>query len=166
MTTPMKAPHAGGTAQYRPHTASPLPYTISPDPKGLVCRNTIDSAVQPLTAKQGFVTSEFSGGPLHPSMVSGGMGHTARLAAWLNPCYEHPAPSLRVVSPTGDFKTYSEVKTVNPQPKPRQAPTPERLHEAALNARLALAHIEHGRTAKAQRRLRLALQSLNQPLKG
>lgn len=61
MTTPMKAPHAGGTAQYRPHTASPMSYTIGPDPKGLVPEKHLWTRGCTPTDERGFVTPKFWG---------------------------------------------------------------------------------------------------------
>ena len=72
-------------------SACALVYT-APVPKGMVCRNTFGSAVATPTGKRSFVTPKFWGlVRLHwPHMVPGGMGLPARMAARLNPCYEHP----------------------------------------------------------------------------
>jgi len=72
----------------------------APKPKGPVLQNTFGSAVAAPTVKRGFVTPDFWGGACWArSKVLGGMGLTARLAARLNPCFEHPVHPLR-------FKTH------------------------------------------------------------
>ncbi len=74
--------------------------TIRPKAKAPVCRNTFGKAVAHPTDERGFFTPKFWGlVRLHrPRMVCGGMGLPVRMAAWLFPCYEHPAHLLRVVA--------------------------------------------------------------------
>ena len=89
-----------------PKTAQPrqnLRYT-APVLKSMVCRNTFGSAVATPTGKRSFVTPKFWGlVRLHwPHMVPGGMGLPARMAARLNPCFQHPAHPLRLKTQTVD----------------------------------------------------------------
>ena len=76
-------------------------------PKGPVCRNTFGRAFATHDDTVGFVAPKFliqlNFEPVDQcpnsdiGMVLGKMGHTARLAAWLFPCYEHLAHPLFVV---------------------------------------------------------------------
>ncbi len=61
-------------------------------PKGPMLENIFGSEVASPTYKRAFVVSEFDRrAPARAGMVAGRMGHTARLAARRNPCFQHPA---------------------------------------------------------------------------
>lgn len=103
-----------------------------PVQKCMVCRNTFGSAVAAPTDKRGFVTPE--------SSVLGGMGLPARMAARLNPCYEHPVHLLRVVAQTVVSLSRSGAKTMKATTTGTTPALPEtdpRLFFSAING---LAH--------------------------
>jgi hypothetical protein len=96
MTTSKKNPHSG-MGEALPETASPLPYTISPDPKGLALQNAFGKAVATPTEKRGFVTPKFYGGPLRPSMVYGrGGSYPQGHSHGFTRVFNHHAHPLRV----------------------------------------------------------------------
>lgn len=153
---------------------------IGTKPKGLglknpVCEDTFDSAVAALTEKKGFVSSKFWGlVRLHGfHMVYGGMGHTARLAAWLNPCLQHPVHLLRVKTQSMVPKSHSGASTMfaskgqavpTPTPTARTAAEVQAhaLLQAMTSINLAGFYVRRDNIAQARRKLRQALQALGQ----
>ena len=90
-----------------PKTAQPrqnLRYT-APVLKSMVLENTKPVEVAAPTFKRGFVLPKFWGlVRLHwPHMVSGGMGVSAKTAARLQACFQHPAHLLRLKTQTVAF---------------------------------------------------------------
>lgn len=87
----------------------PSPFTscaalcyISGKPRGPVCRNAKSVEVAAPTVKRGFVMPRLLGQVRQLAsslMVTGGMGISARTAARLRTCYEHPVHLLPVVRP-------------------------------------------------------------------
>jgi hypothetical protein len=83
-------------------------------PKGMVLENTFGSAVAAPTEKRGFVMSKFLAvvrlhcgrSPIGAGFM-GRMGHTARLAARLNPCFQHPVHPSRLKTWRVVFKSRS-----------------------------------------------------------
>ena len=69
---------------------------IARKPKGPVLENTIGTAVATSTEKRGFVTSRICRGGPSTSTFMGGMGLSARLAARLYPCFQHPVHPYRL----------------------------------------------------------------------
>ena len=71
--------------------------TIAPKPRGPVLETPRPVAFASPTEKRAFVLPKISRSRIAGiGMVSGGMGHTARLAARLQACFEHPAHLLPV----------------------------------------------------------------------
>ena len=82
-------------------------------PKGPVLENTFGRAVAAPTDKRGFVMSGFvRHGVAHVGMVTGRMGHTARMAARLFPCFQHPAHPLRLKTWLVDSESRRGVPTM------------------------------------------------------
>ena len=96
MTEIRQAQHADGIIAPKPRG----PGLISP-----VLENTKPVEVAAPTFKRGFVLPKFWGlVRLHwPHMVSGGMGVSAKTAARLQACFQHPAHLLRLKTQTVDF---------------------------------------------------------------
>lgn len=82
-------------------------------PKGPMLENIFGSEVASPTYKRAFVMSEFNRrAPARAGMVAGRMGHTARLAARRNPCFQHPAHPLRLKTWLVDPESRSGVPTM------------------------------------------------------
>jgi hypothetical protein len=147
---------------------------IGGKPKGPMLENITGSAVAAPTVKRGFVMSElvrcwFSS----IGMVTGGMGHTVRLAARLIPCFQHPAhprslKTARVVPESrSGVPTMTKVIPLARTAAPVTIPTPKPssvsdtadtaligLHaaaESALAAALALLRDSQGTADELQR---------------
>ena len=88
--------------------------TILPKPKGLVLENTTTSSGCNPHREAGFCHAQIPGMVrLHsPAMVSGGMGHTARLAARLLACFQHPVHPLRLKTQTVALVSPAGAKTM------------------------------------------------------
>ena len=126
--------------------AQALGYTAR-KPKGPVCRNAKHAEVAAPTYKRGFVMPKFRGVVRRRApflVVSGGMGISARTAARLRACYEHPAHLLPVVRPQVVCLIHAGTKTMPTitQASRRAAPLmptmgttdPIQLHADAHNA--------------------------------
>lgn len=122
-------------------------------PKGPVLENTTGQEVAAPTYKRGFVMPKFERrGVSRVAMVTGKMGHTARLAARLVPCFQHLAHPLclktqRVVLKSRQgATTMTKVITLVRASAPIQSTTdttdPEiiRLHGLAENALATALH--------------------------
>ena len=136
--------------------ASRLFYSL-PKPKCPMLENIIGSEVASPTCKRAFVMSELVRRALaRAGMVAGRMGHTVRLAARRNPCFQHPAHPLRLKTWLVDSESRSGVPTMTqaitalvrsraPVILQSQADTsnPEviRLHAAAENALASAPHL-------------------------
>ena len=143
-------------------SAAPAVVHNAPVPKGMVLQNTFDSAVATPTVKRGFVMPKFWGlvRLRHPHLVSGGMGVSAKTAARLNPCFEHPAHLLRFKTQTVALESHSGAKTMT---KPQGTTTPAAHHtteerrafaalEAANCAALARWYSARGNVKAARRK--------------
>lgn len=151
-------------------SACTLVYT-APKPKGPVLENTIDSEVATPTFKRSFVMPKFWGLVRQhwPRMVSGGMGLPARMAARLNPCFQHPVHPLCLKTQTVVPLTHSGAKTMT-KPQGRTAPalatsaTPTQAHQLfadAVNAAsMARWYTRRGNIAAATRKARQHLAAL------
>lgn len=134
-----------------PKTAQPrqnLRYT-APVLKSMVLQNTFGKAVQTPTDKRGLVTPKFWGlVRLHCSpLVSGGMGQAARLAAWLFPCFEHPAHLLRFKTQTVALESRKGAKTMTHVTQGQTTPT----HHHTTEERRAFAALEAANCAALAR---------------
>ena len=71
-------------------------------PNGPVLENANEPEVATPTYKRGFVTPKIQAVRdfAHRLMVTGGMGISAKTAARLNPCFEHPVHLLRFKTQT------------------------------------------------------------------
>lgn len=139
---------------------------------GLVLQNTFDSAVATPTVKRGFVMPKFWGlvRLRHPHLVSGGMGVSAKTAARLNPCFEHPAHLLRFKTQTVALESHSGAKTMTHVPQGRTTPTqatsatPTQAHQlfadACNCAAMARWYTQRGNIAAAARKARQHLAAL------
>lgn len=134
---------------------------VQPKPKGPVLENTFGKAVATPTDKRGFVTPKFREcWPASTHMVTGGMGLSARLAARLYPCFQHPAHPLRLKTQTvasesrkGALTMPQAFALVRPAAHTTQAandaaitPTPDaiRLHMLAVNGLAEALHTLRG----------------------
>ena len=148
-------------------------------PKGPVLENTTSEAVAAPTDKRGFVVPNFRGWrTCAASMVSGGMGLPARMAARLRTCFQHPAHPLRLKTQTVVFLATPEgAKTMTAITQRKPAPITSTTDTipttnlttvlAAFNAcNLASCYIERGNFAAARRKLAQALASVNQLAEG
>ena len=134
-----------------PKTAQPrqnLRYT-APVLKSMVLENTFGKAVQTPTDKRGLVTPKFWGlVRLHCSpLVSGGMGQAARLAAWLFPCFQHPAHLLRLKTQTVALESRKGAKTMTTTTQGTTTPT----HHHTTEERRAFAALEAANCAALAR---------------
>ena len=137
--------------------------------------NTTSEAVAAPTDKRGIVMPNLWGlVRLRRSMVSGGMGLPARMAARLRTCFQHPAHPLRLKTQTVVFlatpegaKTMTAITERKPAPSLSTADTIPTANLtavlAAFNAaNLASSYIERGNFAAARRKLVQALASISQ----
>lgn len=109
-----------------PFTSGRLSCYIDGKPRGPVCRSTFLVAFATPNDKRGFVMPKFSGQlPLRIlfSMVTGGMGISARTAARLLTCFEHPVHLLRVeadqvasLNPVGTKTMTATHRALNSEP--------------------------------------------------
>ena len=155
--------------------AQALGYTAR-KPKGPVLQNTIGSEVAAPTYKRGFVTPKFRGLvrlAASSRMVTGGMGISAKTAARLNPCFEHPVHLLRFKTQTVASLSRSGAKTMTATLRAHTAaPTSPQANKAqeAIAAHIgvhnclsmAAWHIAKGNTPAAARKVRQALAALRQ----
>ena len=82
-------------------------------PKGPMCDDIFSVEVAAPTVKRGIVMSELiRRAPARAGMVAGRMGHTVRLAARRNPCFQHPAHPLRLKTWLVDSESRSGVPTM------------------------------------------------------
>ena len=153
-------------------SARALGYT-APVLKSMVLENTKPVEVAAPTFKRGFVLPKFWGlVRLHwPHMVSGGMGVSAKTAARLQACFQHPAHLLRLKTQTvAFFGSPVGIQTMHPATQGRTTPTPatsathpNQLFADAVNAAsMANWYTRRGNIAAAARKARQHLAALNQ----
>jgi len=123
--------------------------------KGPMLENIFGYAVAAPTDKRGFVMSGFvRHGVSHVGMVTGRMGHTARLAARRIPCFQHPAHprSLKTARVASESRYGAETmtqaiatlaRTTAPTQSQADTSNPEviRLHIQAENALASALHL-------------------------
>lgn len=149
-----------------------LDYTAN-KPRGPVCRNAKSVEVAVPTNKRGFVMPRFWALRIfaHRHMVTGGMGISARTAARLRTCYEHPVHLLPVVrphvvrlNPIGTKAMTAPRRAHNAAPKPTTGtPDPIQLHADAHNAlNMAVFYLRqpHANVPGARRKAIQALAAL------
>lgn len=133
--------------QPNPFTGGAALCYIAGKPRGPVCRNAKSVEVAAPTVKRGFVMPRLLGQVRQLAsslMVTGGMGISARTAARLRTCYEHPVHLLPVVrpqvvrlNPVGTkTMTATTMASRRAAPSPTTAGTPDliQLHADAHNA--------------------------------
>lgn len=154
-------------------SARTLVYT-SPVLKSMVIETTFSEAVASPTDKRAFVTPKFWGlvRLRHPSMVSGGMGLPARMAARLRTCVSTSRPPAALETANGGLPEIPEgIQTMTHVTQGRTTPTPatsatphqaaHQLFADAINAAsMATWYTQRGNIPAAARKARQHLAAL------
>ena len=129
-------------------SAPALVYTAA-KPRGPMLENIKPVEVAAPTFKRGFVLPKFWGlVRLHwPRMVSGGMGVSAKTAARLQACFQHPAHLLRLKTQTVALESHKGAKTMTHVTQGQTTPT----HHHTTEERRAFAALEAANCAALAR---------------